>query len=72
MAKYKIYLKKPDFHFIEVEICEKNGNFYLKDNITVKEEHFLFNFLETEENLLKAIIARLDKYGIKKIEKIIN
>lgn len=43
--------------------------FYLKKYLKVENEKFSFNFIETEDNLLKSICVKLDKYEVKRIKK---
>lgn len=69
MKKYKIYFERGDIEPIEIMVTGDGDNCRV-GNVKVKNENFLFNFHETEENLINAVKAKLSKFVVKSIEKI--
>lgn len=69
MKKYKIHFEQEGIDPVEIVISGEGSNCRV-GNVKVKNENFLFNFHETEENLINAVKAKLSKFIVKSIEKI--
>ncbi|MDD4353487.1 MAG: hypothetical protein PHN56_03450 [Candidatus Nanoarchaeia archaeon] len=67
--KYKIYFERDNIKPTEVTITGEGDNCRV-GSVKVNNETFLFNFQNTEENLLNTVKIKLNKFEIRKIEKI--
>ena len=69
MKNYKIYFERKGIDPVEFTISGEGDKCRVK-TIRIGKENHSFDFLGSEEILLKAVSIKLEKYGVEKIEKI--